>query len=113
MKVLIFGGAGFVGLNIAAALLARRHKVTLFDRSELPRAAQQDFVRYGDALAVVQGDVTDTPAVERVIARGYDTVVLGAAITAGPARDAADPLSIRRSICWRKSPFWRPHGATV
>ena len=94
MKVLIFGGAGFVGLNIAAALLARGHKVTAFDRSELPPAAQQEFARYGDALAVEQGDVTDRPAIERVIARGYDAIVLGAAITAGPARDAADPLSI-------------------
>ena len=94
MKVLIFGGAGFVGLNIAAALLARGHKVTLFDRTELPRAAQQEFSHYGDVLTVTQGDVTDTLAVERVIARGYDAIVLGAAITAGPVRDAADPLSI-------------------
>jgi UDP-glucose 4-epimerase len=94
LKVLIFGGAGFVGLNIAAALLALGHKVTLFDRSELPRAAQQEFSHYGDALAVEQGDVTDRPAIERVIAGGYDAIVLGAAITAGPARDVADPLSI-------------------
>jgi UDP-glucose 4-epimerase len=94
LKVLIFGGAGFVGLNIAATLLARGHKVTLFDRSELPLAAQQDFARYGDALTAVQGDVTETPVVERVIAGGYDAIILGAAITAGPARDAADPLSI-------------------
>jgi UDP-glucose 4-epimerase len=94
LKVLIFGGAGFVGMNIAAALLARGHKVTLFDRSDLPRAAQQDFERYGDALTVVQGDVTDKPAIGRVVAEGYDAIVLGAAITAGPARDAADPLSI-------------------
>ena len=94
MKVLIFGGAGFVGLNIAAALLARRYRVTLFDRSELPRAAQQDFAGHGDALTVVQGDVTKTQEIERVIAGGYDAIILGAAITAGPARDAADPLSI-------------------
>jgi UDP-glucose 4-epimerase len=94
LKVLIFGGAGFVGLNIAAALLARGHKVTLFDRTELPRAAQQEFSHYGDVLMVAQGDVTDTLAVERVIARGYDAIVLGAAITAGPAREVADPLSI-------------------
>jgi UDP-glucose 4-epimerase len=96
LKVLIFGGAGFVGLNIAAALLARGHKVTLFDRSGLPHAALQDFARYGDALTAVQGDVTDTQGIERVIAGGYDAIVLGAAITAGPARDAADPLSILR-----------------
>jgi UDP-glucose 4-epimerase len=96
LKTLIFGGAGFVGLNIAAALLARGHGVTLFDRTGLPRAAQQVFACYGDALTVVEGDVTESQVVERVIAGGYDAIVLGAAITAGPARDAADPESILR-----------------
>ena len=28
MKILVFGGTGFVGLNTASALLARGHKVT-------------------------------------------------------------------------------------
>jgi UDP-glucose 4-epimerase len=94
MRVLIFGGTGFVGLNIAAALLARGHAVTLFDRAKLPAAAQQDFAGYGEALTVVQGDVTDRRAVMDVVAGGHDAIVLGAAITAGPARDAADPESI-------------------
>jgi UDP-glucose 4-epimerase len=37
LKILIFGGTGFVGINIAAALLARGHRVTLFDRIWLAR----------------------------------------------------------------------------
>ena len=41
-----------------------------------------------------QGDITDSPAVEATIARGFDAIILGAAITAGPAREAADPQSI-------------------
>ncbi|MGZ5873173.1 MAG: NAD-dependent epimerase/dehydratase family protein [Bradyrhizobium sp.] len=94
MKILIFGGTGFVGINIAAALLARGHGVTLFDRTELPRAAQQDLAGYGDLLSVVQGDVTEPHSVENAIARGFDAIILGATITAGPARDAADPQSI-------------------
>ena len=94
MSVLIFGGAGFVGINIAAALLARGHAVTLFDRIALPRAARQAFAEYGGALDVVEGDVTNAKVVEAVIARGFDTIILGAAITAGPAREAADPQSI-------------------
>ena len=94
MKILIFGGAGFVGLNIAAHLLARGHGVTLFDRADLPRAAQQAFAGFGDRLTLVQGDVRDQQAVEQVIAKGYDAIVLGATITADAARDAAEPLSI-------------------
>lgn len=94
MKILIFGGTGFVGINIAGALLARGHNVTLFDRATLPRPAIQAFAVYGDLLRVVEGDITEARSAEKVIASGYDTIVLGAAITAGPVREAADPRSI-------------------
>src|SRR5260370_17735283 len=46
MKILIFGGTGFVGLNIAAALLVRGHAVTLLDRPNLPVAAHHSFPPY-------------------------------------------------------------------
>ena len=91
MKILVFGGTGFVGLNIAAALLGRGHAVTLFDRASLPAAAQRDFAGFGKMLTVVSGDITDRQAVMDLVAEGFDAIVLGAAITAGPARDAADP----------------------
>jgi UDP-glucose 4-epimerase len=94
LKILIFGGTGFVGINIAAALLARGHRVTLFDRAALPRAAWQAFATYGDLLKLVQGDVTEPHSVENITASGFDAIILGAAITAGPARDAVDPQSI-------------------
>src|SRR5713226_4130920 len=94
MKILIFGGTGFVGLNIAAALLVRGHAVTLFDRANLRAAGQHDFAGYREALTVGQGDITDRQTVTDVVAGGHDAIVLGAAITAGPARDAADPESI-------------------
>lgn len=94
MKILVFGGTGFVGLNIAAALLARGHAVTLFDRAGLPPAAAKDFAPHLDLLSVIQGDIRDRQAVEQVIAAGYDTIILGAAITAGPEREATDPESI-------------------
>ena len=96
MKILIFGGNGFVGLNIAAALLARGHAVTLFDRAGLPPAAKKDFTGYADQLTAIQGDVTDRQAIEGVIAAGHEAIVLGAAITAGPERDATDPENIIR-----------------
>lgn len=91
MRVLIFGGTGFVGLNIAEALLARGHAVTLFDRAGLSTSAAAAFT---ERLTVVQGDITNRHAVEDVIAAGCDAIVLGAAITAGPERDAADPETI-------------------
>ncbi|UGV28258.1 NAD(P)-dependent oxidoreductase [Rhodopseudomonas boonkerdii] len=94
MHVLIFGGTGFVGLNIAESLLAGGHQVTLFDRAPPPAAALRAFAAHRERLRVVQGDVTDHAAVTAVIGTQVDAAVLGAAITAGPARDAADPGSI-------------------
>src|ERR1700722_16132520 len=96
MRILIFGGTGFVGLNIAAALLARGHAVTLFDRAGLPPAAKQSFARHADRLKIVQSGITDRQAVEEVIALGCEAIILGAAITAGPEREAADPETILR-----------------
>jgi UDP-glucose 4-epimerase len=95
MRILVFGGTGFVGLNIAAALLARGHAVTLFDRAGLPAAAAKDFAGHAK-LAAIQGDITDRQTVEQVIAAGYEAVILGAAITAGPAREATDPETVLR-----------------
>jgi UDP-glucose 4-epimerase len=94
LNILIFGGTGFVGINIASALLARGHAVTLFDRGALPHAAVQAFAGFGGALSVIEGDITESRAVETIVARNFDAIVLGAAITAGPAREAADPQSI-------------------
>jgi UDP-glucose 4-epimerase len=105
MKVLVFGGNGFVGLNIAAALLARGHVVTLFDRVGLSRAAAREFAGYADQVTAVHGDVRDRQAVEAVIAPGHDAIILGAAITAGPERDAADPETILRVNLLAQTPI--------
>jgi UDP-glucose 4-epimerase len=94
MKVVITGGTGFVGLNIAALLLARGHVVTLFDCAELPATACRAFATHGERLNVLQGDVTDHAAVEAAIAAGTDALILGAAITADAARDAVEPERI-------------------
>jgi UDP-glucose 4-epimerase len=94
MKILVFGGAGFVGLNITEVLLAHGHAVTVFDRTALPDAAQHAFARHSGQLTMVQGDILDRQVVEAVIAGGHDAIVLGAAITADAERDAANPESI-------------------
>ena len=94
MRILVFGGTGFVGLNIAAVLLAHGHAVTLFDRAGVPPDAKSEFDLHASRLTVIQGDIRDHQAVEAVIAAGYDAIILGAAITAGPEREATDPETI-------------------
>ncbi|WP_445492773.1 NAD-dependent epimerase/dehydratase family protein [Rhodopseudomonas sp. RCAM05734] len=113
MNVLIFGGTGFVGLNIADVLLSRGHAVTLFDRAGLPPAAQRAFRRHGDRLTMVLGDILDRAAVDAAIAGGIDAIVLGAAITADAERDAADPESILQVNLMAQTPILvaaRRHG---
>jgi UDP-glucose 4-epimerase len=105
MRVLVFGGTGFVGLNLAAALLARGHAVTLFDRAGLPAAAQKVFADHADRLTAIQGDVTDRQAVEDVVGRGCETVVLGATVTAGSEREATDPETILRVNLLAQTPI--------
>jgi len=107
MHILVFGGTGFVGLNIAATLLARGHAATLFDRAGLPSAAGQAFAESADRLTVVRGDITDRRGVEDVIAAGCDAIILGAAITAGPERDATDPETILQVNLLAQMPIWK------
>lgn len=86
-RAVVFGGAGFVGLNLAEALGARGCDVTLFDRSPPPDGAP------GVARTII-GDVRDAAAVEAAIGPGTDAVIWGAAITASAERDAAEPEAV-------------------
>lgn len=76
MNHLITGGAGFIGCNLAAALLARGEPVTLFDNLSRPLTPlnlawlQQ---QYGAQLRFVQADMRDAAAVQAAVA-GHDIV---------------------------------------
>jgi UDP-glucose 4-epimerase len=94
LQITILGGAGFVGLNIAARFLADGHAVTVLDRNDPPAAATAHFGTLAGGVRFVRGDVTDSGHVTEAIVPGTDLLVLGAAITAGAAREATDPASI-------------------
>ena len=94
MKTLVFGGAGFVGLNIAERLLSEGKAVVLFDRLPLPDAAITAFAALPGSLEVIQGDVTDMGAVTCALTCEIDAVVLGSAVTADAARETRDPETI-------------------
>lgn len=94
MRVLVFGGAGFVGLNIIEALLSRGHETIAFDRSPLPSSAVRAFAALPGRLETITGDVTDRAAVTETIRPGLDAIILGSAITADATRDAVDPETI-------------------
>jgi nucleoside-diphosphate-sugar epimerase len=91
--ILVTGGAGFVGLNLTEALLARgEHVVVLGHEAALPDPAPAVFARLPGRLTVLQGDVTDPAVLRDAFARHRIAAVFPfAAITAGPAREAAEP----------------------
>jgi len=93
-RILLIGGCGFVGLNIAEALLRQGHNVTLLDRHALPTAAAAAFGALSGRLTTGIVDVTRPDTVAPYLRDGADGMVLGAAITAGLAREAAAPEAI-------------------
>lgn len=106
-KTLIFGGAGFVGLNIAELLLSQGEAVVLFDRLPLPAEATATFAALPGSLEVVHGDVTDIDAITRAMTYEIDNVVLGSAVTADAARETRDPETILQINLMALTPILR------
>ncbi|APO54617.1 NAD(P)-dependent oxidoreductase [Bradyrhizobium diazoefficiens] len=94
MKIVIFGGTGFVGLNVAEVLLARGHEVTLYDRKQLPAGAERFFADHRERLSIIQGEITDIERIDALVKQGFDAIILGAAITAGDQLERTTTSSI-------------------
>lgn len=71
-RVLVTGGAGFVGANLVRELLDRGYQVRAFDRSPSPLPPHE-------RLEILQGDICDTDTVAAAVA-GVDTIFHTAAI---------------------------------
>ena len=87
-KIVMAGGAGFIGLRLARALLARREferieKLTLFDVAPPPERLPED-----PRLEVLTGDIADAGQVRQVIDDSVDGVFhLGAIVSGGAEAD--------------------------
>jgi len=91
MKILITGGAGYIGSILVELLLNSGHKVIVFDNllfkqnSLLPHFINPNF-------EFIKGDVRDTVALADAV-RGVDAVVHLAAIVGAPACDRDHKLA--------------------
>lgn len=76
MRVLITGGAGFVGSNLADRLLARGDEVVVIDNFE---TARRDNLTPGSKLTLIEGTIADPDLVNRTFDEHRPEVVVHAA----------------------------------
>ncbi len=90
---LVTGGAGFIGSNLAAALLEQGHTVRVLDNFSTGTRANLDVLR-GD-LEVIEGDVSVEADARRCV-QGAEAVFHLAAIPSVP-RSVDDPLGSNKA----------------
>lgn len=88
-KVLVTGGAGFIGSHLTDALVARGDEVVVLDNLSTGKLANLEGVR--SKIRFVEASVTDLPAVRDCCA-GVDTVFHQAALASVP-RSVNDPIA--------------------
>jgi UDP-glucose 4-epimerase len=95
MSVLIAGGAGFIGLNLAEACLGAGEDVIVLDRRAPPDAAASTFDTLPGSWRHVAVDITDQSSVAQTFRdHSIDEVYYGAAITSGPERERQHPEQV-------------------
>jgi UDP-glucose 4-epimerase len=75
LRILVTGGAGYIGGMVALTLAQQGHKVVVYDNL---RHATRALVPAG--VDFVQGDIADRPRLEQLLAFGFDGVMHFAAL---------------------------------
>jgi len=83
MRVLVTGGAGFIGSHLVERLLVEGHAVRVLDDFSSGRRENLAFAKPSAALEVIEGDIRDAPSVETAVA-GVDGVFHEAALVSVP-----------------------------
>ena len=96
MRVLITGGAGYIGSILAPTLLARGDDVTVLDVFPGSAAPLADCCRY-PGFSAVRGDARDPRLLDELIPR-HDAIIPLAALVGAPlcARDAVGATTLNR-----------------
>jgi UDP-glucose 4-epimerase len=94
MKILVVGGAGYIGSHVARAFLDKKYDVTVFDN--LSSGCHENLFK--DA-AFIEGDILDEGAIHRAMERGFDGFVhLAAFKAAGESMTAPEKYAVN-NIC--------------
>lgn len=96
MKLLVTGGAGFIGTNFVYHMVSRGHKVRVLDK--LTYAGGQDnFEPISNSVEFVVGDVCDLPIVAKCLA-GVDWVVHFAAESHNTRSESNPEIFFRTNV---------------
>jgi UDP-glucose 4-epimerase len=96
-KILVTGGAGFIGSHLTEALLARGDSVVVVDDESTGRASNLAAVAAHPRLTLLRGSIGDPALISRVLDGVSDVYHLAAAV--GVALIAREPLqTIERNI---------------
>ena len=91
MKILVIGGAGYIGSHVVREFLDHGHTVTVFDN--LSNGLRENL--FADAK-FIHGDIMDSMALTRTAAEGFDALVHLAAFKAA-SESMIKPVSVTSS----------------
>lgn len=94
MRILITGGAGFIGSHLGERLLERGDEVVVLDNFNDfydPAIKRQNVQQALNGARVIEGDLRDEPLMGELVDEGFDAVVHLAAM-AGVRPSVEDPL---------------------
>jgi len=93
-RILVIGGAGYIGSHVARAFLDRGDQVTVFDN--LSSGCRENLF---PQAAFVHGDILDVPLLSSTLRKGFDAVIhLAALKAAGESMTAPEKYSVN-NIC--------------
>jgi nucleoside-diphosphate-sugar epimerase len=93
LKILVTGGAGFIGSHLAEALALRGHRVRVLD--DLSAGRRQNLRAVRDDVELIRGNCADLETARRAT-RGVEVVYHEAAVPS-VARSVADPVLSHRA----------------
>ena len=101
MKIVITGGCGFLGTNLAVEALSRGHEITLFDNlSRLGAAENLAWLGGQGRFTFVKGDIRAAAEIDRLMADARPDAVFHLAGQVAMTISLADPrLDLEVNVC--------------
>ena len=80
MKILLTGGAGFIGSHLTEKLISEGHSVTALDNLSTGSSANLDSLKGSSAFKLVEASMLDRSIVDQLVADSDGVIHLGAAL---------------------------------